>query len=234
PLPDPFASVSPPPSRERLQSDSVRQRAREMEHEFPSLSAMLAKIGEGIPVEGMESLAPALVDRLVPLTHYLPEGTAVAVLSPERVASRAVSLAETNREFLSAAWSAATVGAAAPIDLAAGDFITLQQLKDSAKFSGPGRTAPDHPWWTMSGFQVDEVLPEEREIEEHLQLRIRAEAVPSFQGNVSGAVEHVRARLKDGWHVAIVAEGNGMVERAADVLAEAELPARHVEEFPEN
>ena len=43
------------------------------------------------------------------------------------------------------------------------------------------------------------MLPEERELEEHLQIRIHAEAVPSFQGNVSGAVEHVRARLRDGW-----------------------------------
>lgn len=234
-LPEPIPAVSLPPSRELLLSESVRQRAREMEHEFPSLSAMLAKIGEGIPVEGMESLAPALVDRLVPLTHYLPDGAAVAVLSPERVASRAVSLAETNREFLSAAWSAATVGAAAPIDLAAGDFLTLQQLKDSVKFSRPGQKSPDHPWWTMSPFAVDaatEVLPEERELEEHLQVRLHAEAVPSFQGNVSGAVDHVAARLRDGWQVAIVAAGNGLVERAADVLAEVELPARAVDEFP--
>ncbi|WP_183428358.1 transcription-repair coupling factor [Leifsonia aquatica] len=231
-LPEPIPSVALPPSRELLLSESVRQRAREMEHEFPSLSGMLAKIGEGIPVEGMESLAPALVDRLVPLTHYLPDGAAVAVFSPERVASRAVSLAETNREFLSAAWSAATVGAAAPIDLAAGDFLTLQKLHDSVKFSRPGAPAQDHPWWTMSGFQADDILPEHREIEEHLQVRIAAEAVPSFQGNVSGAVGHVAARLRDGWRVAVVAEGNGLVERAAQVLGEAELPARPVDEFP--
>ncbi|WP_313543629.1 transcription-repair coupling factor [Leifsonia aquatica] len=231
-LPEPIPSVALPPSRELLLSESVRQRAREMEHEFPSLSGMLAKIGEGIPVEGMESLAPALVDRLVPLTHYLPDGAAVAVFSPERVASRAVSLAETNREFLSAAWSAATVGAAAPIDLAAGDFLTLQKLHDSVKFSRPGAPVQDHPWWTMSGFQADDILPEHREIEEHLQVRIAAEAVPSFQGNVSGAVGHVAARLRDGWRVAVVAEGNGLVERAAQVLGEAELPARPVDEFP--
>ncbi|WP_226655525.1 transcription-repair coupling factor [Leifsonia sp. LS1] len=231
-LPEPIPSVALPPSRELLLSESVRQRAREMEHEFPSLSGMLAKIGEGIPVEGMESLAPALVDRLVPLTHYLPDGAAVAVFSPERVASRAVSLAETNREFLSAAWSAATVGAAAPIDLAAGDFLTLQTLHDSVKFSRPGAPAPDHPWWTMSGFQTDDVLPEHRELEEHLQVRIAADAVPSFQGNVSGAVGHVAARLREGWRVAVVAEGNGLVERAAQVLGEAELPARPVDQFP--
>ncbi len=236
-LPEPIPSVVLPPSRELLLSESVRQRAREMEHEFPSLSGMLAKIGEGIPVEGMESLAPALVDRLVPLTHYLPDGAAIAVLSPERVASRAVSLAETNREFLSAAWSAATVGAAAPIDLAAGDFLTLQKLRDSVKFSRPGAPAPDHPWWTMSGFQADAApgdvdLPEQREVEEYLQVRVAAESVPSFQGNVSGAVEHVASRLRDGWRVAVVAQGNGLVERAAQVLGEAELPARPVDEFP--
>jgi transcription-repair coupling factor (superfamily II helicase) len=231
-LPEPIASVSLPPSRELLLSPAVRQRAREMEHEFPSLSSMLAKIGEGIPVEGMESLAPALVDRLVPLTHYLPDGAAIAVVAPERVASRSVSLAETNREFLSAAWSAATVGAAAPIDLAAGDFMTLGALRDSVRFSKPGQTAPDHPWWTLSAFDSGEVLPEERTIEEHLTVRIAADAVPSFQGNVTGAIEHVAALLRDGWRVAIVAEGVGLVERAAAVLAEHELPARQVEAFP--
>ena len=54
---------------------------------------------------GMESLAPALLDGSCRSSHYLPEDAAIAVLSPERVASRAVSLAETNREFLSAAWT---------------------------------------------------------------------------------------------------------------------------------
>jgi transcription-repair coupling factor (superfamily II helicase) len=231
-VPDPIASVSLPPSREMLLSDAVRQRAREMQHEFPNLSAMLAKIGEGIPVEGMESLAPALVDKLVPLSFYLPDGAAVAVVSPERVASRALSLAETNREFLSAAWSAATVGAAAPIDLASGDFITLEDLKRAAQFSAPGKPAPDHPWWTLSTFDSGEVLPEDREIEEHLTVRIQAEAVPSFQGNVTGAIEHVKARLAEGWSVVIAAEGAGLVDRAADVLAEQGIPAREVADYP--
>ena len=91
-LPETIASVALPPSRELLLSPAVRQRAREMQHEFPGLSQMLTKIGEGIPVDGMESLAPALLDRLVPLTHYLPADAAIAVISPERVATRAVSL----------------------------------------------------------------------------------------------------------------------------------------------
>ena len=208
------------PSRELLLDADVRQRAREMQHEFPSLAQMLAKISEGIPVDGMESLAPALVDRLVPLTHYLPESSAIVVLSPERVTARAHSLVETNQEFLSAAWNAATAGAEAPIDLDAGDFVTLATLRESA-----GRRS----WWTMSPFDsgaLDEDLAQDE------YVRIEATAVPSFAGRAEGAVEHVAERLRDGWTVALVAQGSGLVERAADVLGEHEASGRIVDEYP--
>ncbi|WP_150308188.1 transcription-repair coupling factor [Planctomonas psychrotolerans] len=223
-LPDDMRTVELGASREMLLTPAVQQRAREMRSEFPSLSTMLEKIAEGIPVEGMESLAPALIDRLVPVTHYLPEDCAVAVISPERVATRAISLAETNREFLSAAWNAATAGAESPIDLASGDFLSLGELRS---------TKGNRPWWTLSQFQATDVLPEDLEIDEVLTVRIDAETVPSFTGNASGAIEHVADRLKNGWNVGIVAHGAGLVERAADLLAEHELPARMVDDFPE-
>ncbi|GAB3616495.1 transcription-repair coupling factor [Okibacterium endophyticum] len=235
-LPEPQASVTLPPSRELLLSDSVRQRAAEMVHEFPSLSGMLEKISNGISVEGMESLAPALLERLVPVSHYFPEGAAVAVMSPERVATRAVSLAETNREFLQAAWSAATAGAQAPIDLESGEFVTLQKLRDATRLTAPGEKASAHPWWTLSTFQQapEDILPEDLELDDLVTVRIDAEPVPSFQGNTEGAIDHVASRLKEGWSVAIVARGSGLVERAHDVLAEHEVPARVVDEFPEH
>ncbi|MET1051394.1 MAG: transcription-repair coupling factor [Mycetocola sp.] len=233
-LPDPVDRIALPPARELLLNDAVRQRAAEMQHEFPSMAGMLEKIANGIPVEGMESLAPALLERLVPVSHYFPAGAAVAVISPERVATRAISLSETNREFLAAAWSAATAGAQAPIDLASGEFISLGDLRDATRFTAPGAPAADHPWWTLSTFQQgpDEVLPEEREMDELLTVRVAAEPVPSFSGNVDGAIDHVASRLRDGWTVAIAARGTGLVERARDVLAEREVPARVVAEFP--
>jgi len=227
-LPETIDSAELPPNRELLLSDAVRQRAREMQHEFPSLAPLLAKIAEGIPVDGMESLAPALLERLVPLTHYLPADAAIAVLSPEKVATRAVNLVETNREFLGAAWNAATAGAEAPIDLDAGDFVTLAKLRASAG---------DRSWWTLSTFDsgaADSLEARELEataLEEY--VRIDATAVPSFAGVVSGAVDHVADRLRAGWTVAVVAQGNGLVERAADVLGEHELPGRMVEQFPQ-
>ena len=245
---DPLDATQFPASRELLLSETVRQRAKEMQHEFPSIGGMLAKISEGIPVEGMESLAPVLVDKLVPLTDYLPGDAAIAVLSPERVSTRAVSLLETNREFLAAAWSAATAGAEAPIDLDAGDFLTLGALRLSA-----GNRA----WWTLSAFdsgassRVELWAPAGREaagsetpdeiltssIRESIEgagdyIRIAAIPVPSFAGALTGAIEHVKELTRDGWTVAIAARGTGLVERAADVLGEHEVAGRIVEALP--
>jgi transcription-repair coupling factor (superfamily II helicase) len=225
---DPLVAASFPASRELLLSESVRLRAREMQHEFPSIAGMLAKISEGIPVEGMESLAPVLVDKLVPLTDYLPVDAAIAVLSPERVSTRAVSLLETNREFLAAAWSAATAGAEAPIDLDAGDFLSLGALRLSA-----GKRS----WWTLSAFDSG---ASDRAVAEGIDaiegagdyIRIEAMPVPSFAGQLTGAIEHVRDLTKDGWSVVIAALGIGLVERAADVLGEHEVAARIVGQLP--
>jgi transcription-repair coupling factor (superfamily II helicase) len=226
-------AIALPPSRELLLTAAVRQRAREMEHEFPGLTQMLSKIGEGIAVEGMESLTPALVDRLVPITHYLPPGAAVALLSPERIATRAINLTETNREFLDAAWNAASSGAQAPIDLSAGDFLTITELRDAFSRSATLGSA----WWTFSAFQhgpdASEPLPEELDLDEILSIRINARAVPSFAGNLDGAVDHVESLLTEGWAVVVAAEGHGLVERAAQVLAERNLAARMVAELPE-
>jgi transcription-repair coupling factor (superfamily II helicase) len=219
-LPGALTSTELGPSRELLLTDAVRQRAREMQGEFPTLAPILAKVAEGIPAEGMESLAPALLERLVPITDYLPPDAAVALLGPERIASRALSLAETNREFLDAAWYSATAGAQAPIDtstlktnLDAGDFYTVAALR---------RNAGDRTWFTLSPFDAndDDVI------------RIDADPVPSFAGQAEGAADHVVTLLRAGWTVAITAAGAGMVERAAVVLGEREVAARAVDEFP--
>ncbi|WP_403020679.1 transcription-repair coupling factor [Salinibacterium sp. GXW1014] len=235
-LPEAVERVDLPPCRELLLSDSVRQRATEMLHEFPGLSTMLAKIADGIPVDGMESLAPALLERLVPFTHYLPKDAAVAVISPERVATRATSLLETNREFLDAAWNAATAGAEAPIDLGAGDFLTLRQLRDAAG---------ERPWWTLSAFDsgaasyAADGAEGADAISEMVEaagdyVRIEADATPSFTGNADGAIAHVGDRLKEGWSVVITAQGHGLVERAAEALGEHGFAARVVDDLPED
>jgi transcription-repair coupling factor (superfamily II helicase) len=215
-------------ARELLLTDDVRARARELMPDLPGLAGMLERMAEGIPVEGMESLTPALVDGVVTLAHYLPEGVAVALVDPERSVTRATTLAETNREFLDAAWSAATAGAAAPVDLGEGDFVSLPELRAATRERGG-------VWWTLSGFDsgaadiAEEVAAELEQAETDDEFRIRATTVPSFQGNVDGATGHVGELLAAGWAVVVAASGAGLADRARDVLAERGIAARRVD-----
>ncbi|MBT1018278.1 transcription-repair coupling factor [Canibacter sp. lx-72] len=96
------------PARELLLTERVRKRAAELLSAGTAEPEMLAKIASGVTVEGMESLLPQLVERQYALSELLPEQSMAVVFAPERVASRAVSLAETNAEFLAAGWQHAT------------------------------------------------------------------------------------------------------------------------------
>jgi len=102
-LPGDVAGVTLLPGRELLLTPDVRARAAALHDRFPGLRAMLEKMSEGIPVEGMESLLTSVADAVLPLVDYLPRGSAAALIDPERAVARAMTLSETNREFLEAA-----------------------------------------------------------------------------------------------------------------------------------
>lgn len=224
-LPGEVRAVSLLASRELILTPAVRDRARQLKDEFPGLRGMLEKMAEGIPVEGMESLMPAVVDQLVTLVDYFPRGAAVALVDPERAVTRATTLSDTNREFLDAAWNAATSGAASPIDLGAGDFVPLPRLREVAAARGG-------VWWSLSSFDsgaADASAEGLLDAADTGVTRVAAASVPSFQGNVDGAISHVADRLRAGWRVVVMASGGGLVERARDVLAERGLAARRVD-----
>ncbi|MBN9225225.1 MAG: transcription-repair coupling factor [Microbacterium sp. SCN 70-27] len=222
-LPGDVPAVTLLPSRELLLTPDVRARAAALHGRFPGLRTMLEKMSEGIPVEGMESLLPAVADAIVPLVDYLPRGAAVALIDPERSVTRAMTLGETNREFLEAAWSAATAGADTPVDLGTGDFLTLPDLRAAAHERGGA-------WWSFSGFDSGEADASiEGLIESIGVVRVPARPVPSFQGNVDGATAHVGDLVADGWSVVVVASGAGLVDRTRDVLAERGIAARTAE-----
>src|SRR5690606_24453582 len=84
-----------PPCREILLTDAVRERAAALADRLPGAAEMLTKLAEGIPVEGMESLAPVLVDAMVPVVDLLPPRSLVVVAEPERVRRRAHDLTAT-------------------------------------------------------------------------------------------------------------------------------------------
>ncbi|MDT0179366.1 transcription-repair coupling factor [Microbacterium sp. ARD31] len=223
-LPGEVREVTLLPSRELLLTDAVRERAAALRDRMPGLGTMLEKMSQGIPVEGMESLLPAVADAVLPLVDYLPEGAAVAVVDPERAVTRAMTLAETNREFLEAAWSAATAGAESPVDLGAGDFLTLPELREAS-------ASRQGVWWTLSTFDsgASDAAAEGLVERADAAVRIPASAVPSFQGNIDGATEHIGNLLSAGWRVVVAASGTGLVDRSRDVLAERGLAARAVD-----
>ena len=203
------------PAREVIITPQVALRAREMEHEFPNLSTMLAKISQGIPVDGMESLAPALVDKLGQVSDYLAEDAYVVLLAPEKSMARALNLIETNDEFLHAAWDAALEGAKAPIDLSAGGFKTLHDFT-----IGLG----DRALVSISQFLVDD----------DQQIALNILEIPNFKGLEVEPADYIADQLGQGQQVVIASPGHGTAQRIAEILHSAKIPATLYEELPEN
>ena len=203
------------PAREIIITPEVALRAREMEHEFPNLSTMLAKIGQGIPVDGMESLAPALVGSLGQISDYMAKDAYVVLLSPEKSMARAANLIETNEEFLHAAWDAALEGAKAPIDLSAGGFKTLHDFTMGLD---------DRQLISISSFLADETQ----------QIQLNLLEIPNFKGLDVEPVDYIADQLVNGQQVVIASPGHGTAERIAELLTTAKIPSKVLEELPES
>ncbi|HEY8720885.1 transcription-repair coupling factor [Pengzhenrongella sp.] len=165
-----------PPCREILLTDDVRKRAAALVEQFPAAVEMLGRLAEGIAVEGMESLAPVLVDAMVPVLELVPDDALLVVADPERVRRRAHDLVATTEEFLAAAWTSAAAGANTPIDLRAASFATFADVRHIAARRGLG-------WWTLSAFGLD---PEAPELSDPARALPRAVSDTSGSGRVDG------------------------------------------------
>ncbi|WP_084342726.1 transcription-repair coupling factor [Janibacter corallicola] len=222
-----------PPCREILLTDAVRERAAVLAEKLPGVADMLGKVAEGIAVDGMESLGPALVDGMESLLDVLPDGSGVLVMDPERVRARAHDLVSTSEEFLQASWANAASGNAVPVDLegvlGTASHWTIAQARDHALDLGM-------PWWSITPFAVDEELAdiaadmEDRVEHDHVGLRVPAEEPPTFRGNTDAAVAQLGEWTTAGWQVLVATDGAGLVSRVTEVLGGAEVPARRVEE----
>ncbi|ALE91542.1 transcription-repair coupling factor [Arthrobacter alpinus] len=218
-----------PPCREILITPTVMGRAAKLKNSMPSAAAMLEKIAGGIAVEGMESLAPALVDGMVALTSLFPAGSLAVVLEPEKVRARAHDLESTNEEFLEAAWSTASDGGTAPldlashdlaahgVDLAAGGFKSLAQTRDGALSHGVG-------WWSINSLAQDEELLPELDV-----VNLHAREPRGYRGDVAEMMEFIGSRVKNQWRVVVATDGPGPAQRLAELFHEANIPASRVE-----
>jgi transcription-repair coupling factor (superfamily II helicase) len=201
-----------PPCRELLLTPEVRERARALGEAHPQLKELTEKLAEGIAVEGMESLTPALVDEMELLVDLLPADTTVLVLDPERARSRAHDLVATAEEFLGASWAAAASGGQSPIDLGAASYKELGEVRTTALRGG-------RAWWTLSPFGLDAG-------DEDGDLIVPAQPANAYRGDMEAVVRDVRTWLADGWTVAIIHLGHGPAQRTVEVLAEHDIAAR--------
>ena len=223
------AGLWAPPCRELLLTDAVRDRARALAHTLPGVRDLLDKVAEGIAVEGMESLLPALVDGMQTLLEVLPAGSLFVVDDPERVRLRAHDLVATSEEFLDASWANAAAGAAVPVDLravlGAASYLSIARLRSHATELGL-------PWWALSSFAGDPqpagpLGPEGAdEPSGTLAVGTGTGPVPAYRGDTERAVTDLRDWVSKGWRVLVVTEGAGLARRVVEVLGEHDVPAR--------
>nr|WP_228266736.1 transcription-repair coupling factor [Ornithinimicrobium ciconiae] len=218
-----------PPCRELLLTDEVRARAADLAEQLPGVGDLLGKLAEGIAVEGMESLAPVLVDAMETLLDVLPERTNVVLFDPERIRTRAHDLVQTSEEFLGASWAAAAGGAtgsSGPVD--------LQEVLGGASYWSLGDMRAralelDHSWWTFTAFVGDEELAEFTEDSDDDVARtitVDSSPVEAFRSDTEAIVAALRGWLADGQRVVVSLEGPGLARRVSEVLAESDIPHR--------
>src|SRR5215472_8078781 len=207
-----------PPCRELLLTPAVRDRARQLASEWPGLHDILGKMAEGITVEGMEALAPALTDQMELLLDYLPRGSKIIACDPERIRARAADLVWTSQEFLEASWVNAAAGGDVPIDLGEAAIRPIAEARAAA-------AALELPWWTITPFaasgsadgsvSVGAALEAEPLVGEPPSFPISARPAPGYRGDTRQAVADIRQWLADDWRVVLITEGHGPARRLA-------------------
>ena len=209
-----LGAVTATACRELVLTDTVRERAAALVDAVPGAADMLEKISQGIAVEGMESLAPVLVDAMVPLLDLVGDRLTV-LLEPERVRKRAEDLTATTTEFLAAAWTSAASGGTVPVDLSAAAFAHLAEARALALSSNRG-------WWSFTALAAG---PE--------TTRLDLSDPHTYRGELERAVADLGRMARQGWTVVVATDGPGPGRRMAQLLGDGDVPARIVDQLSE-
>jgi len=202
------------PCREVRLGEAERNRARQLAHEVPGAGDLLAQVGEGLDVEGVESLLPMLFDNLPLLTHYLPVDALLVLADPKRTLDRAEEVRKQAEEAMQSGWGTAAEGATAPVEGVA--YHPLDEVLNTA------------------GRALLRVSPFDPGEEQALaSLHIDAHPVEPYRAAIGRVAHDARELAAAGNTVLLCTEGPGPAKRLVDVLGEeglvvpltAELPA---------
>ena len=204
---EPIRSVWATPCRELQLTEGIRERAQSLIGQIPNADDLLESIANAIPQEGMESLIPALVDDLEPVSSMLPRDCIVMLFDPERLRRAVDDLMKTANEFLATSWHVAASGhgAGAPISFEAANFLDLDEVVGQLTYS-------NHELWKVSGFTVDQSLPG------HVQ--IDAVAPQDLHGSGEKAEDHLGELIRKDYAVVITAAAQGTLSRLKRMLNE--------------
>lgn len=197
------------PAREILITSEIQEQARELKEANPLLSEMLTRIGDGIPIDGMESLMPALVNEMETLTDLLVDNSRIILVGPELIRNRAAELIKTGEEFLEASWLNAAAGGRTPIDLGALRHHSFRDLNEELE-----RTR-------SCGHTISSIAPfGGGEDATNSQLQ----AVEPFRGNSEGLIDYLKTRINDQWSILMTSTGHGTAMRYEEMLRGEGIP----------
>jgi transcription-repair coupling factor (superfamily II helicase) len=189
------------PCREVLLTTAERDRARQLAAEFPTAGDLLARVAEGLDVEGVEALLPLLFDDLRLLPSYLPGDALLVLADPKRTLDRAEEVRSQADEAMQASWATAADGATAPVEGVA--YHPLRRVLE-----GAGR-----PLLRLGPF--DSGVP--------AAVRVDAHAVEPYRANVTRVAADARELAAAGTTVLLCTEGAGPAQRLVEVLRDEGL-----------
>jgi transcription-repair coupling factor (superfamily II helicase) len=192
--------------REVPLTQTVRDRAKSLIGKIVNADDMLESISQGIPVEGMESLLPVLVDDLVPVSSLLGERPLVILSDVDRLERGAEDLVKTANEFLAASWHVAASGGktGAPISFDSASFQDFDESVDDVERNGASIVE-------LSSFGVDESL------ESHIQLHV--EAAEQFRGEEKRAESGIEGLVDNKFAIVITAATKGTLSRLTRMMS---------------
>ncbi|RFD80049.1 transcription-repair coupling factor [Gardnerella vaginalis] len=195
-----IASMWATPCRELQLTDKICQRARSLIGSIPNADDMLQSLANSIPVEGMESLIPALVDRMQSVQSMLPKHAVIMLSDPEKCRRAAEDVTATANEFLAASWHVAASGhgAGAPITFDQANFLDFDETLSALEFS-------DHDVWKLTSFGVDQTI--------HGNIALPICEPQEFRGDESKVSGGISALIDDGFDVTITSAASGTLAR---------------------
>lgn len=188
------------PCRELQLTQEVRDRAKSLAGQIPNADDMLESIANAVPVEGMESLMPALVDDMEAVHSLLPHDAIIMLSDPERLRRASDDLVKTANEFLAASWHVAAGGhgAGAPISFEQASFLELEDCIHAMEYDG-------REVLSLSDFGIDPDMPG--------QYAIPARASASYRGDESKASKGIEGLIDAGFTVTVTAAAQGTLAR---------------------